>query len=124
MSVHVAQFDSFKITDDRQRIDFLRVHGWLASSYWAKDIPQERLRRGIENSSLVAGVYHPEFGQCAFARVVTDFARFAYLMDVFVAPDNRSQGLGKQIVRFLLDHPRMSDIDSWAHRMLTDSTKR
>jgi hypothetical protein len=80
MTSHAVLFDAFELSDDPQRIDFPRVHGWLASSYWAKDIPQERQRRCIDNSSLVAGVYYPEYGQCAFARVVTDFARFAYLM--------------------------------------------
>ena len=57
------------------------------------------------------------------ARVVTDFTRFAYLMDVIVDIDHRGQGLGKAIVAFLLDHPKMADIDSWtlatrdAHRL-------
>ncbi len=73
MTVHRQQIGEFEVSDDALRLDFLRVHSWLASSYWATDIPQDRLRRGLENSSLVAGIYHQDHGQCAFARVVTDF---------------------------------------------------
>ena len=107
-------FNGFEISDAASRIEFARVHEWIAGSYWATGIPEDRFRRAVENSSLVAGAYHPEHGQCAFARVVTDFTRFAYLMDVYVAASHRGGGLGKTIIAYLLEHPRMSDIDTWS----------
>ena len=55
MSSHSVLCGAFELSDDPQRIDCPQVHGWLAYSSWAKDIPQDRLRRGIGNSSLVAG---------------------------------------------------------------------
>ncbi len=110
---HVVVFGEYELSDEPARLDFERVHRWLADSYWAAGIPAARLRRAIDHTSLVAGAYHPVDGQCGVARVVTDFTRFAYLMDVLVDPAHRGGGLGKAIVRFLLEHPRMGDIDSW-----------
>lgn len=101
-------------SDDPDRIDFERVHGWLSDSYWSRGIPAERMRRALEHTSLVAGAYLPGRGQIGVARVVTDFTRFAYLMDVIVDPECRGQGVGKGLVRYLLEHPRMQDIDSWS----------
>jgi GNAT superfamily N-acetyltransferase len=114
MNIHVATFGAYELSDDSARVDFPRVHSWLSETYWCSGIPFKRLRRGFDNSSVVAGAYLPEHGQCGIARVVTDFTRFAYLMDVFVDPAHRGEGVGKAIVSFLLDHPRMGDIDTWS----------
>lgn len=101
------------MSDDLDRIDFERVHRWLRESYWCSGISAERLERALTHSSLVVGAYHPVDGQCGVARVVTDFTRFAYLMDVIVDEAWRGQGLGKAMASFLLDHPRMVDVDTW-----------
>ena len=39
------------------------------------------------------------------ARAVTDFARFAYLSDVYVDPGHRRHGLGRWLVETMLAHP-------------------
>ena len=43
--------------------------------------------------------------QVAFARVVTDRATSAHLMDVFVVPGRRGEGLGKRLVAAVMEHP-------------------
>ena len=50
-------------------------------------------RRAIENS-LCFGVYDGE-RQAGFARVVTDYATFAWLCDVFILEDYRGRGSGE-----------------------------
>ena len=121
--MHTVAHGSYTYTDDPSRIDFERVHLWLSRSYWCPGISKERLQRALDHSSLIVGAYSPDYGQCGVARVVTDFTRFAYLMDVIVTPEHRGIGVGKAMVRFLLDHPKMGDIDTWtlatrdAHRL-------
>jgi GNAT superfamily N-acetyltransferase len=44
---------------------------------------------------------------------VTDFARFAYLSDVFIAPEHRGQGLGRWLVETMLVHPELDGV-RWA----------
>ena len=114
MKGHRVRFDDYELSDCLDDLDFDRVHGWLANSYWCEGIEKIRLRRGIENSSIIVGAFHAELGQCGFARVVTDFTRFAYLMDVIVDPSHRGNGLGQALVMFFLKHPRMDDIDTWS----------
>lgn len=59
--------------------------------------------RSIRNS-LAFGLYR-EMSQVGFARVVTDYARFAYLADVFVLEEHRGRGLGRWLVERVLEHP-------------------
>ena len=73
---------AFTVSTDRERIDLDVVHGFLTECYWAKGIPREVVARSMENS-LCFGVYE-EGKQIGFARVISDYATYAYIGDVFV----------------------------------------
>ncbi|HLJ57063.1 MAG TPA: GNAT family N-acetyltransferase, partial [Chthonomonadaceae bacterium] len=51
--------------------------------------------------------------QVAFARVVTDYATFAWLCDVFVEEEFRGRGLGKALVETALAHPALQGLRRW-----------
>lgn len=96
--------DRLVMSADPSRLDLDWVHRVLSEqSYWAKGVPRERLCESLGNS-LVFGVYAEE-RQLAFTRVVTDATRIAYVGDVFVDEGQRGQGLGTQLVEFVLSHP-------------------
>jgi hypothetical protein len=71
-----------EISTDPSRLDIGLIHNFLTSSYWATGRSREVVERSIAHS-LCFGAYQ-DGHQIAFARVVTDRAVFAYLMDVFV----------------------------------------
>ena len=75
----------FEISTDPARLDIDLIHTFLATSYWAQGRRRSVVERSIRNS-LCFGVYLAG-RQVAFARVVSDRAVFAYLMDVFVLPE-------------------------------------
>src|SRR3712207_9492258 len=79
-----------------------------STSYWAAGVPEEVVRRSVENS-LCFGVYSDK-EQVGFARVVTDRATFAYLADVFVLKEHRGQGLGKWLCEVVPSHPGLSGV--------------
>ena len=70
------------ISTDKSKLDLPLIHQFLANSYWAKSIPMEVLRRSVEHS-VCFGMYD-RGQQIGFARLITDFATFAYLADVFI----------------------------------------
>ncbi len=91
------QRDGYTISTDKARLDISAIHEYLSErSYWAEGRPREVVERAIENS-LCFGVYEGE-RQAGFARVVTDYATFAWLCDVFILEDYRGRGLGKWLV--------------------------
>ena len=93
----------FTISTDRDLIDLDVVHGFLTECYWAKGIPRDVVARSIENS-LCFGVF-AERKQVGFARVISDYATYAYLGDVFVLESFRGHGLGKWLMECVLQHP-------------------
>ena len=100
-----AQVD---ISTDKSRLDLDVIHDFLQTSYWAKGRARSVIERAIQNS-LCFGVY-VDGRQVAFARVVSDRAVFAYLMDVFVLPEFRGRGISKALMRVILAHPELQNL--------------
>jgi len=101
------------LSDDPERIDLDRVHGWLTGSYWTPGITRNRVAQQIAGSHCL-GAYHAEHGQVGFARLISDKASFAWLADVWVDEPARAQGLGRRMVRWFLDHPDYATVRRFA----------
>jgi GNAT superfamily N-acetyltransferase len=101
----------FSISTDKSKIDLATIHNFLKSSYWAENIPIAIVEKSI-NNSLCFGIYEGE-KQVGFARVITDYATFAYLADVFILEPYRGQGLGKWLVKTILKHPELQGLKKW-----------
>ena len=99
------------ISTDRSRLDRGAIHEFLRGSYWASGIPREVLDRAIDNS-LCFGVYDGD-RLVGFARVITDFATFAYLSDVFVLESHRGRGLATWFMESVLSHPDLQNLRRW-----------
>jgi GNAT superfamily N-acetyltransferase len=112
-SVVEQRCGEFLITTDRARLDLDAVHGFLTNSYWAKGIPREVVEQSIENS-LCFGIYSGGGGaQVGFARVISDFATYAYVADVFVLESHRGRGLGKALMECIMQHPALQGLRRW-----------
>lgn len=99
----------YEIDEDITRIDWARVHSWLASSYWSPGITRDWVERGALHSALVLGAYSSR-EQVGFLRVVSDLTRWAYLCDVWVDSAHRGKGLGRRMVRYALEHPELARV--------------
>ncbi|HEU0045385.1 GNAT family N-acetyltransferase [Sphingomonas sp.] len=93
-----------EITDDPSRLQFDRIHAWLASSYWSPGIARATVQRAAAGSHCL-GAYDPDGSQVGYARMITDAATFAWLADVWVDETRRGHGLGRRMVRWFLDRP-------------------
>jgi GNAT superfamily N-acetyltransferase len=101
----------YLISTDKRRLDLSVIHGFLTTSYWAEGIPIEIIKRSIEHS-LAFGVYK-EDKQVGFARVITDYATFAYIGDVFILEKYRGQGLSKWLMQVIADYTELQGLRRW-----------
>jgi len=100
---------SLRISTDKNELDLAMIHDFLSTgSYWAKDIPADTVRKAIDHSLCFGG--YVDHTQVAFARVISDFATFANLVDVFVLPAHRGHGYSKQIVQAVMAHPDLQGL--------------
>jgi GNAT superfamily N-acetyltransferase len=102
----------YLISTDPGRLDLGLVHRYLSEdAYWSAGVSREVVERSIEHS-LNFGLYRDE-EQVGFARVVTDYATFAWLADVFVLEPHRRRELGKWLVETVLGHPELRGLRRW-----------
>ncbi len=95
----------FVISTARERLDVAMVHQFLTQSPWAKGISRETVERAIQ-TSFCFGIYEGD-RQVGFARVITDFATFAYICDFFIVESHRGRGLAKWLISSILDCPEI-----------------
>ncbi len=100
--------NGFTVSTDPDRLDVDAVHAFLSTSYWAEGIPRETAAKALRNS-LCFGLYEGA-RQVGLARVISDFATYAYLCDVYVLPELRGRGLGKWLMACVMEHPELSGL--------------
>lgn len=108
---HELHHAGYLISDDHTLLDVDAIHAYLTRSYWAEGIPRDLVARAVANS-LCLGIYTTTAPrqQVGLIRVVTDFATFAYLCDVYVLENHRKQGLSKAAMRAYASHPRLQNL--------------
>lgn len=108
------------ISTDQSTLNIDFLHHYLSNSYWSPGISREKISTGIKNS-LCFGLYKSG-AQIGFARVITDYTRFAYLLDVFIADEYKGNGYGKLLIQHIMQHENLQ-VDKWmlgtrdAHRL-------
>lgn len=101
--------DKFRVSTNRDELDVALIHRFLVEeSTWARGIPRTTVERAIEHSLCFGGYLGN--AQVAFARVISDFATFANLVDVFVLPDYRGRGYAKQLMQVVMAHAQLQGL--------------
>jgi GNAT superfamily N-acetyltransferase len=104
--------EQIEISTDKDRLDVGLIHRFLTEkAYWARDRTLEQTTRAIENS-LCFGAY-ADGTLVGFGRVVSDFATFAYVGDVFVLEEFRGQGISKSLMQAMVEHPKLQGLRRW-----------
>jgi len=102
---------NYLVTTDPARLDKEFIHGYLTRADWSEGISRNVVERGIANS-LCFGVYGGD-QQVGFARVITDYAPFAYLADVFIIESHRGRGLSKFLMECIVNDSRLQGFRRW-----------
>lgn len=102
----------YVFTADKQKLDLQYAYNLLCiPSRYSTGVPPERFPLLIENSVCFSLLYQGK--QIGFARVITDYSEFASIWDVFIDEDHRKKGLGKTLMKYVLEHPRLVGIFRW-----------
>ena len=99
------------ISTDKNKLNIKLIHKFLTNSYWAEGRTIDQVKISIENSLCWAMYLNDE--QIGFARVLTDGAVVAYLMDVFITEKDRGKGYSKMLLNEIFDHKDLQSVDKW-----------
>ena len=116
MKIYESFQNEFLIDTDKSKLNVEVIHNYLCNeSYWAKNIPMEVVKKSIEGSCCF-GVYvkkNSTTKQIGFARVITDYATFGYLADVFILDTYRGKGLSKWLMKTIMNCPDLQGLRRW-----------
>ena len=102
----------YTISTDYERLDLALIHDFISNqSYWGQGRKIETVQRSLDHS-LNFGIFKDN-QQVGFARVVTDFATFAWVADVFILEGHRGRGLAKWLMETILAHPESQGFRRW-----------
>lgn len=85
-----------EVSTNKSRLDVPFIQNFLKDIYWAAGRTIEEVQTTID-ASVCFGLYLDQ-KQIGFARVITDYVVFAYVMDVFVDANYRGNGDRKSVV--------------------------
>lgn len=105
-----------KVSSEVDQLDISFIHRCLQQTPWAKDRTLAEMKSCIDHS-LNFGIYYQD-RQVGYARLLTDYAFMAYLLDVFVAEEQRGKGFALHLMRSILKDERLQNIKIW--RLGTD----
>jgi GNAT superfamily N-acetyltransferase len=109
---NISQHSGYTINTDRTRLNIQTIYNFISKeSYWGKGRSIEVIQKSIENS-LSFGIYYKD-EMIGFARVVTDYATFAWVADVFILPEHRGKGLSKWLMGTILAHTELQGFRRW-----------
>lgn len=99
------------ISKDKSKLNIEVIHSFITNSYWGKGRTINEVEKTIEKS-ICYGVYKNDT-QIGFARVVTDYTVFVYVMDVFILPTYRGKGYSKKIMRSITTDEDLKNCKTW-----------
>lgn len=108
-----VRYGEYVISDDPALIDVRAVHEFLRRAYWSMDIPFATVERALRGS-LCIGAYDGAGAQVGLCRLISDYATFCYVSDVYVLEAHRGRGLSKAIMAAAVEHPRLQGLRRWS----------
>ena len=99
------------VSTDKSRLDVAFIQDFLKDVYWAAGRTMQEVQTTIDNS-FCFGIYL-NGNQIGFARVITDYVVFAYLMDVFITPEHRGNGYSSLLIKAMMNEPQLQQVKIW-----------
>lgn len=99
------------VSTDKTKLDVPFIQNFLKDIYWASGRTIDEVQTTID-TSFCFGIYLNE-KQIGFARVITDYVVFAYMMDVFIDSTQRGKGYSCILINAMMTEPQLQQVKIW-----------
>ena len=99
------------VSTDKTKLDVSFIHKFTKDIYWKAPRTIEEVQIAID-ASFCFGIYLDD-KQIGFARVITDYVVFAYVMDVFITEEHRGKGYSSILIETMLNEPQLQNVKLW-----------
>ncbi|WP_409415390.1 GNAT family N-acetyltransferase [Flavobacterium sp. PS2] len=99
------------VSTDKNKLDVPFIQHFLKDIYWTAARKMEEVQTTIDNS-FCFGIFLDD-KQIGFARVITDYVVFAYVMDVFITEEHRGKGYSSVLIERMINEPALKEVKIW-----------
>jgi GNAT superfamily N-acetyltransferase len=99
------------VSTDKTKLNVPFIQNFLKDIYWVAGRTMEEVQTTIDHS-FCFGIYL-DGKQIGFARVITDYVVFAYLMDVFIDELYRGKGYSSVLIEAMMKEPQLQQVKIW-----------
>ncbi|MNQ53531.1 hypothetical protein D3C85_675730 [compost metagenome] len=107
----IAPYGLVSVSTDKKKLDIPFIQDFLKDIYWAAGRTIDEVQTTIDNS-FCFGIYLDD-KQIGFARVITDYVVFAYVMDVFITEEQRGKGYSSILIEAMMNEPKLKEVKIW-----------
>lgn len=105
--------DKFTIVEQLTEAQIEELHALICSTWWAKQRSYEDIQTMLKTCMCFAVIEVSSQKLVAYARVLTDGIKYAYIFDVVAFEAYRGIGLGKKLMQTIIAHPQLSNIKNF-----------
>jgi GNAT superfamily N-acetyltransferase len=99
------------VSTDKTKLNVPFIQNFLKDIYWAAGRTIQEVQTTID-ASVCFGIYLDD-NQIGFARVITDYVVFGYVMDVFITEEHRGKGYSSVLIENMMNEPLLKDLKIW-----------
>ncbi|HPW98095.1 MAG TPA: GNAT family N-acetyltransferase [Flavobacterium sp.] len=99
------------VSTDKTKLNIPFIQNFLKDVYWAAGRTIDEVQTTID-ASFCFGIYLND-NQIGFARVITDYVVFAYVMDVFIDDNHRGKGYSSVLINAMMTEPELQQVKIW-----------
>ncbi len=99
------------VSTDKTKLNIPFIQNFLKDIYWTAPRTIEEVQIAID-ASFCFGIYLND-KQIGFARVITDYVVFAYVMDVFITEEHRGKGYSSILIETMINEQQLQNVKLW-----------
>ena len=99
------------VSTNKTQLDISFIQNFLKDIYWAAGRTIDEVQTSID-ASFCFGIYLDD-QQIGYARVITDYVVFAYMMDVFIEEKHRGKGYSSILIEAMMKEPQLQQVKIW-----------
>ncbi|UUW10464.1 GNAT family N-acetyltransferase [Flavobacterium plurextorum] len=99
------------VSTDKTKLNIPFIQNFLKDIYWTAPRTIEEVQIAID-ASFCFGIYLND-KQIGFARVITDYIVFAYVMDVFITEEHRGKGYSSILIETMINEQQLQNVKLW-----------
>lgn len=103
--------ESYRVVSQLNEQQISELVELYKNEFWSNKRTRPEVDKMLAASDIIIGLVDECDRLVAFTRVLTDFVYRAIIFDVIVKPDYRDQGLGKQLLDAVVNHPQLQAVE-------------